>query len=212
MEISNSRFDVLLYRRYPNDAEKEKDYGPGYIKLYSLLQGKDDNNNKTMEKATDEATETVGKNNKQLYPIQVVLRNHGTMKIRSNHIWYPATTCCSWNNNNENKQDQTDDESVKFDTSFDNELRYNVVGDRADMSMTGVPSVVYGKEVTSTPLNFPLSFEFHSDDDRDKFVNLLKQLLGKDYESTENKNNEPTKAAAKEEKEVGKSRLASGSS
>ena len=74
-------------------------------------------------------------------------------------------------------------ETLMFDTSFENELRYHAIGDTADVGTVGLPSNVYGKEMTNRPLDFPLAFEFHSEDDRDKFVSLLKQQLEGQHET-----------------------------
>jgi hypothetical protein len=107
---------------------------------------------------------------KALVGIHIVFRSHGTMKVRANHL-VPAL----------------------FDTSFENELRYIAQGDLADL--TPGSSGVYGKAVITEPQNFPLSFEFESEDERDAFVNLLKQHIESDKKKDQDCHTE-----AKEEK------------
>ena len=174
MEIVNSRFDVALYRRYPDNSEKEIDFGPGYLKLYkySCCRGKGSIAKTSKQKRKDDEREDldeeVPKAN-SVTAIQVVFRSHGTMKVRANHV---LQRC---------RPEQQ--EKLMFDTSFENELRYHAIGDRADVGTVGLPSNVYGKEMTNRPLDFPLAFEFHSEDDRDKFVSLLKQQLEGQHET-----------------------------
>ena len=102
--IANSKFDVKLYRRYPDDVEHEKDYGPGYLKLYAVPgdHSKDDgddhghNGNKT--------------------GVQVVFRTNGTMKVRANHILRP-TSIIAQPPENENSTDIMPSQPKNQDTT-----------------------------------------------------------------------------------------------
>mmetsp|Transcript_43941 Transcript_43941/g.81710 ORF Transcript_43941/g.81710 Transcript_43941/m.81710 type:complete len:174 (-) Transcript_43941:59-580(-) len=155
-EVPKSRFDVDLFRRYPDEEGKEKDYGPGYLKLYVV--GSD----KTGREKKEENDCTKG--------VQVVFRSHGTKKVRAAHIF----------NSGEKTQKHEGEDSERapnpdFDTSFEKELRYYATDDTADMiSQT---SNCYGKEQVTSPVEFPLSFQFDNDDNRDKFVTLLREQI-----------------------------------
>ncbi|CAB9512625.1 expressed unknown protein [Seminavis robusta] len=135
-EVPNSKQDVKLYRRFPDDESKEVDFGPGYLKLYKPAHD-NSNGHKTSPK------------------LQIVFRSHGTMKIRANHVL---------------------SDEVSLDVSFENELRYAAMRDVADMMAT--TAVVYGRQTATKPQDFPLSFEFDSEEERDKFVISMQEHLG----------------------------------
>mmetsp|Transcript_2434 Transcript_2434/g.6398 ORF Transcript_2434/g.6398 Transcript_2434/m.6398 type:complete len:180 (-) Transcript_2434:615-1154(-) len=162
-EIPQSKFDVTLFRRFPDDDEKEKDYGPGYLKLY-LLSGNHTRGeeNDGVEKGDEERKKV----------IQIVFRSNGTMKVRAAHKF-----------NNPEEVKDTDKETgrmltpngVQLDTSFERELRYVAVQDYADM--LSQRSDCYGQKEVTSPVNFPLSFQFETDENRDKFVVLLREQV-----------------------------------
>ena len=213
-EIPNTKTRVKLFRRFPDDEAKEADFGPGYIKLYEARQFV------TMNHCGARASSTSGV---PAAGIQVVFRNHGTMKIRAAHVISVAsierssaesaptsqstagagmddfpkdeekppgkpsqnqTKALGEQVSKPTKPDafETDTllkELVKttdnspiagyFDLSFDDELRYVARSDTADMGN----GYCYGKQSPSKPIDFPLSFQFHCEEERDAFLRLL---------------------------------------